>query len=149
MLWVYSCLELLLYWCLFGPMWSFLRSWIWVCMLLVEICSFHEWWWISWTRIHVFHHGPSFSNEIFFNVILSKSMCIFTFSPLSSSSSFTMLLVGLFFFLLCSLGYHMLLQNCSVSLASGCWYVFISHNLLKEFSFVVLEYSVLTVLFYP
>ena len=59
-----------------------------------------------------------------FSVVLSKSMCISAFGSSSSpSNSFVILLIHSAF-LLCSLGCYILFQNCSVSLASGCWYVF-------------------------
>ena len=61
-----------------------------------------------------------FQFDIFFSVVLSKSMYISPFGPSSSpSNSFAMLHIHSAF-LLCSLGCHILLLNCSVSLASGC-----------------------------
>ena len=64
-----------------------------------------------------------------FCVILSESMCSSAFGPSSSpSNSFAMLLIHSAF-LLCSLACNILLQNCSASLASGCWYAFVSSPL--------------------
>ena len=71
-LWVYSYLGRFLWGDLFGLMWSSIR----VLVSLEDICSFrvlvcHESWWISWTRIHVFHYCPALSNLIFaFSVVL-------------------------------------------------------------------------------
>ena len=79
-LWVYNCLVQFLYLGPFGSMWSFLWSSTQVLVHLVGICLFlvlvcHEWRWISWTRIHVFHHVLAFSSLIFFfSVFLSNSM---------------------------------------------------------------------------
>ena len=120
---------------LFGSMWSFLWSSIRVRELLADIYSFrelicHEWWWISWIKI--------FAHFIFFRVIFCKSMCISAFGPSSSpSNSFAILLINSAFFL-CSLGGHILLQNCSVSLASGCWYVFMSSPTTCWYNFLSL-----------
>ena len=62
----------------------------------------------------------------FLSVVLIKSMYIPTLSrSLSLSNSFAMLLIHLVF-LSCSLDCHILLQNCSASLASSCWYAFVS-----------------------
>ena len=128
-------------------MWSYLSSSIWVRMLLVGICSFlvlvcREWRWISWIRIHLFHHGLPFPIWYIFSVVLSKSMCISAFGPSSNpSNSFVILLIHSAF-LLCSLGCHILVQNCSVSLTSGGCYVSVSSSpphLSVEFPFVVLE----------
>ena len=139
-------------------MWSFLLSSIRVRVFLVGICSFlvlvsRELSWISWTRIHVFHRGLACSNLIFFSVVLSKLMCIFALGPSSSiSNSFVIMLIySAFFFLLGSLGSHILVQNCSISLSSVWWYVFMSspRHFLVEFSFDVLVYPLLSILFYP
>ena len=120
-----------------GSMWSFLLSSIQVHMLFVGICSF-------WPKIHVFHHGLVFSNLIFFSV-LSKLMCISTFKPSSSPfNSFVILLIHSTF--LCILGCHILVQNCSASLVSSCWYIFMSSPLT---CFVALECPILSVLLYP
>ena len=68
---------------------------------------------------------PGVFHFYYFSVVLSESMCIFTFCHSSSpSNSFPMLLVHSAF-LLCSLGCYILLQNCLASLASSCWYVFV------------------------
>ena len=78
-------------------------------MLLVGICSLlvldcREWRWISWTRIHAFHHGLACFSLIFFNVVLSKLMCISVFGPCSSpSNSFAIFFIHSAFSL-CSLG---------------------------------------------
>ena len=66
--------------------------------------------------------GPGvFQYEVFLVVVLSESMCIFAyFGPSSSPSrSFAMLLI-ISAFLLCSLGCHVLLQNCSASFVPEC-----------------------------
>ena len=108
-------------------LWSSIR----ISVLLEGIFSFLvlvclEWRWISWTRIQLFNYGLAFSNYIFFSVVLGKSMCIFAFGPsLSPSDSFVILFIHLVF-LLCSLGCHIFVQNCTVSLASTYWYVFVS-----------------------
>ena len=66
---------------------------------LVGICSFrqqvyYEWWWISWTRIYVFHYDLVLPNLIFLKMVLSKLMNISTFGPSSSpSNSFAILLI--------------------------------------------------------
>ena len=67
--------------------------------------------------------------------VLCESMCIFSFCPSSSpSNSFPMLLIHSAF-LLYFIGDYILVQNCFVSLASGCRYVFftISLYLVVEF----------------
>ena len=77
-------------------------------------------------------------------------MYISAFGPsLSPFNYFAKLLIHSAF-LLCSLGCHILLQNCLVSCAFGCWYVFcvISPQMLVEFPFVVLKCPVFSVLFY-
>ena len=71
----------------------------------------HEWRWISWTRIHVFHHGLAFSNLIFFSVVLSKSMCISAFRPSSSPSKSIDMLFIHSAFSLCFLGCHILVKS--------------------------------------
>ena len=61
----------------------------------------------------------------FLSVVLGKLMCISALGPSSSpSNSFVILLIHSAF--LCSLSCHILLQNCSVSLVSGGWYVLVS-----------------------
>ena len=64
-------------------MWSFL----WSSVLLVGIYSFrvlvcHEWRWISWARIHIFHHSLAFSNLIFFLVLFWVNLSVFPLSVL-------------------------------------------------------------------
>ena len=81
-LWVYNCSEQFLYLGLFGSMWSFLCSSSQVLVHLIGICSFlvlvcHEWRWISWTRIHVFHHILAFSSLISFLVSFWVVRCVF------------------------------------------------------------------------
>ena len=66
----------------FGSMWSFLWSSSEVLAHLVGICSFLvlvccEWRWISWTRIHVFHHVQAFSSLISFLVSFWVIQCVF------------------------------------------------------------------------
>ena len=78
----------------------------------------------------------AFSNLILFSVILSKLMCISAFAPSSNPlNSFALLRIHSAF-LLCSVGCHILRQNCSAFLAPGCWVCFrvISPNMLVEFS---------------
>ena len=84
--------------------------------------------WRRWilfkTRIHVCHYGLSFSNFIFL-VLFWVNRCVFSLSVLYRVllTHFPMLLIHAGF-LICSLGCHILLQNCLASLASGCWYLF-------------------------
>ena len=122
---------------------------------LVAICSFivlacREWRWISWTRSHVFHHGLAFSSLIFFSVVLSKSMCISVLGPSSGPSSSLVILFihsafryvfWLPYFRPKSFGFF-----CTRLLVCGR---VISSKFLIEFSFVDLESTVLSVLFYP
>ena len=129
-LWVYNCLEQFLYLGSVGSMCSFLWSSSQVLVHLVGICSFlvlvcREWRWISWTRIHAFHHVLAFSSLISFSVFLSNSMCISALGPSSIPSSSPVILSIHSAFSLCFLGCHIFVPNCSVSLASGCWYVFV------------------------
>ena len=68
-------------------MWSFLWSSSQVLVHLVNICSFlvlvcHEWRWISWTRIHVFHHGQRFPVWYLFLVSFWVVRCVFPLSGL-------------------------------------------------------------------
>ena len=92
-------MEQFLYLGPFGSMWSFLWSSSQVFAHLVGICSFLvlvccERRWISWTRIHVFHHVLSF--DTFFSVFLSNSIFISALGPSSSpSSSLVILLIHL------------------------------------------------------
>ena len=63
-------------------MWSFLLSSSQVFVHLVGICSFlvlvcREWGWISWTRIHVFHHVLAFSSLISFLVSFWEVRSVF------------------------------------------------------------------------
>ena len=88
-LWVSNYLRQFSWGGLSRSMWSFLRSSIRVRVFLEGICR-----WISWSRIHVFHHGLAFSNLIFFRVVLSKWMYISAFRPSSSpTNSFVILLI--------------------------------------------------------
>ena len=124
-------------WVHFGIMWSFLRSSsqalvhrVDICSLLVLVCR--EWRWISWTRIHVFHHVLAFSSLISFSVcfcfFFCSSMCISALGPSSSPSSSLVILFIHSASSLCFFGCHIFVQNCSVSLVSGCWYVFVSYT---------------------
>ena len=113
-------------------MWSFLWSFIQIRVLFVGIRLFpnlvcRELKWISWTRNHVFHHGPAFSSLIFFSVVLSKSTCVSAFGPSSSPSSSLVILFIHSAFSLCFFffGCHISVQNCSIYFASGCWYLFV------------------------
>ena len=81
-LWVYNRLEQFLYLGPFRSMWSFLWSSSQVLVHLVGICSFlvpvcREWRWISWTRIHVFHHVLAFFSLITFLESFWVVRCIF------------------------------------------------------------------------
>ena len=69
-----------------------------------------------------------------FSVILSKLLRISAFGPSWSPSNFFVILFIHSAFSLCFLGWHILVQNRPVSLASGCWYVFVSSsNCWKNF----------------
>ena len=46
-----------------------------ICLFLVLV--YREWRWISWTRIHVFHHVLAFSSLIFFLVAFWLIRCVF------------------------------------------------------------------------
>ena len=84
----------------------------------------------------------------FFSIAFSKSMCISAFGTSSSpSNSFVMLLIYSAF-LLYSLSGNILVQNRSVSLASGCWYVFISSPPSCWQNFLLLFWNVLLCLYY-
>ena len=61
-----------------------------------------------------------------FYVFLSKSMCISTFGPSSSPSNSLVILFIHSTFSICFFGCNILVQNHSVSFASGCWYVVVS-----------------------
>ena len=89
----------------------------------------------------------------FFCVVLSKSMCISAFGPsFSSSTSFVILFIHCFVVFFCYVFWlPYFVQNC---FGFSCiqllvWFCVISSHLLVEFSFVVLECPVLSVLFYP
>ena len=69
----------------------------------------------------------------FFSVILSKLMCISVFGPSSTSSNPFVILFIHSVFSLCFLGCHILVQNCSVSIASSYWYVFVSSPTWQNF----------------
>ena len=111
---------------------------------------------LSWIEVNFLnqnHYIPSWPSIFLFDIfssVLSKSMCISDFGLSSSTNSFVILFINSAC-LLSSLGCLIFVQNYSVSLASSCWYVFLSSSphLLVEFSFVVLECPVLSVLFYP
>ena len=152
---VFNCLEQFLSLVPFESMWSFLSSSSQVLVLLVSICSFlvlvcRECMWILWTRSYVFHQRLAFSSWIFFSVVLSKSMCI---SALGLSSSPSSSLVILFIHSALSLCFWLPYFRPKsfgffVIRLLVCFCV-IPSQLLIEFSFVVLECSVLSVLFYP
>ena len=75
------------------------------------------------TRFHVCHHGPEFSNLQFLSDDLSESRYTFAFRFSSSAcNSFFMLFP--FCFLIRSLYYYFLLQNCFFTLVFGSGYVF-------------------------
>ena len=65
-----------------------------------------------------------------FRVVRSESMYIFAIGPFLSLSNSSPLLLIHSAFLLCSLGYHILLPFFFASLASSCWYVFAPYPLL-------------------
>ena len=126
---------------------AFLWSSVRVRVLLVSIYSFRvivyrEWRGISWTRIHVFHHGLAFSRFIFYCAVLSKSIWLSSFGPSSSpANSFVMLRIHSAF-LLWSLSSHILLIFFfffwfPLGLVIGAFSCYLP-NLLIEFSFVVL-----------
>ena len=153
-LWVYNCLEEFLYLGPFGSMWSFLWSSSQVLAHLVGICSFlvlvcREWRWISWIRIHVFHHVLAFSSLISFLVFFWVIRYIFPLWPSSSPSSSLVISFIHSSFSLSFFGRHIFVQN----RFSGVWlfvcFCVMPSQLLMKFSFVVLECPVLSVLFYP
>ena len=67
-----------------------------------------------------------FQFGILFSVFLSKLMCISALGPYSSPSSSLVILFTHSALSSCFFGCHILVQNRSVSLVSGCWYVFMS-----------------------
>ena len=86
---------------------------------------------LPWMEVNILNQQPCipswppiFQFDILFSVVLSKSMCISVLGPSSSPSSS---LVTLFIhspFSLYFSGCHIFSQNHTVSLTSGCWYVF-------------------------
>ena len=115
-------------------MWSFIWS---SCLVLVHLsisCAS-----LSWMEVNFLNQNPYippypgvFQFDIFFSVFLSSSMCISALGPSSSPSSSLVISFIHSAFSLCFFGCHIFVQNCSVSLASGCWYVFVScppHNI--------------------
>ena len=75
-------MEQFLYLGPFGSIWSFLWSssqvlvhLVGICLFLVQVCR--EWRWISWTRIHVFHHVMAFSSLISFLMSFWVIRCVF------------------------------------------------------------------------
>ena len=137
-------------------MWSFLWSSSLVPVLLVNICSFlvpvcSEWRWISWTRNHVFHRGPAFSSLVFFLVSFWGNRCVFPLWGLLQ-----VFLVLLYYCLSIQPFRHVFWLPYLSPKSFGffgirllvCFHV--THSqLLMEFSFVVLECSVLSILFLP
>ena len=98
-LWVWRCLGRFPWGSLSGSMWSFLWSSIRLLVLLVSICSFrvlvcHEWRWISWTWIYVFHHGLAFFQFDIFLVLFWVNRCVF---PLSGRLRFLLILLSCFY----------------------------------------------------
>ena len=102
----------------------------------------------SGTRTHICHHGLAFFNLIFFNVVLSESMCICAFGLSSSSSDSFAIFHWAFFAMSFSLPYFtpkLFSFTCIWSLVCFCT---ISPYVFVEFSFVVLACPVLSELFY-
>ena len=99
-----------------------------ICSFLVHVCR--EWGWISWTRIHVFHHGLVFSNLISFLVSFWVFRCVFPISGVLRILLVLMLYCWMYTFNLFAMhfGCHIFVQNCSFSLASACWH-FLCHAL--------------------
>ena len=88
---------------------------------------------LSWMEVTFWNQNPCIPSwldiiqfDIFFRVILSKSMCISAFG--SSSGPSTSLVISFIHsaISLCFFGFHILVQNHSFFVASGCWYVFVS-----------------------
>ena len=83
-------------------------------------------------------------------VALSKSMCIFTFSPSSSPCNNSTVLLTHSSFLLCSLGCPILFKNGLVSMSFGCCYVFMQYpltccrNIFSFWNFVFCLYFTLS-----
>ena len=83
----------------------------------------------------------------FLCVVLSESMCIFTFGLSSSPSNpFPMLFIHSAF-LLFFLGCHILLKNCFASFASGYWHVFVPFPFTCWKNFLSLFWNVLFCLY--
>ena len=112
---------------------------------------------LSWMEVNFLNQKPCipswpgiFQFDIFFSVVLSKSVCISAFGPsLRPSSSLVISFIQSAFLL-----YFWLPYFCPKLLGFSwirllvCFSV-ISSQLLIEFSFIVLECLVLSVLFYP
>ena len=97
---------------------------------LVGICSFKvlvfwEWKGISWIINHVFHHDLAFSSLYFVSVALSKLMSISAFRPsLRPSNSLVIFFIQWTFCYIFWLPYFS--PKSFISLASSCWYFFVS-----------------------
>ena len=96
---------------------------------------------LSWMEVYFLSQQPYIPNGLLFSslirvsVVLSKSMCISAFGP--SSSPFNSLVIlfinrsfSLWFF-----SCYIIVWNCSISLASYCWYVFVSSPSFDKISF--------------
>ena len=88
---------------------------------------------LSWMEVNFLNQNPCipswlgvFLFDIFFSVFLRSSMYISALEPSSGPSSSLVISFIHSAFSLCFFGCHIFVQNCSVSLASGCWYVFVS-----------------------
>ena len=88
---------------------------------------------LSRTEVNFLNQNPCipsypgvFQFDIFFSVFLSNSIFISSLGPSSSPSSSLVISFILSAFTLCFFGCHIFVQNRSVSLAFGCWYVFVS-----------------------
>ena len=91
----------------------------------------------------------AFQFDIHFSVVLSKSTCISILGPSSSPSSFLVILFIHSAFSLSFYGCHILVQNRFFYIWLLVCFRVTPSQLLVEFSFVVLECPVLSVLFYP
>ena len=104
-----------------------------ICRSLAVASSPHS------TSCHVCYYDMAFSNVVLFWVLLYVNRWVF-----STQNFLRVLLFINSAFQFSSLCFHILRQNCFVSLSSCYWYVFVNPPyLLIEFSFVVLECPVL------
>ena len=71
--------------------------------------------------IYIRHHDRAFSNSLFLRIVLCESGCLFDLGPYSRPNYFSKLSIPSAF-LLCSIRFHILLQNCFVFLSSASWH---------------------------